>query len=135
LIQRFAHGRMAGFSLIEVIVALSILGFSIALVLESLGGASRAAARGERAVHAATLAQNLMARAGTRYAANVGSSHSGTEGPFHWSMQFVSALDIESGETLVRPVDVKIVVSWRQGRDRRHFEVTTTRAVVLNAGQ
>ncbi|NKC15768.1 MAG: prepilin-type N-terminal cleavage/methylation domain-containing protein [Gammaproteobacteria bacterium] len=131
---KFSRAKLSqGFSLVEAIVALSILGFGLAMVLQSVALSSRAAARGEQAMHAAFLMQNLLSACGTRYDIRTGAFHSGQSDGFEWSIRMEEAADVSGAAKLVRAIDIHIDVQWQDGVRQRSVRAFTSRTTTVRS--
>jgi general secretion pathway protein I len=111
--------RSRGFSLLEMVVAVAILGMSLGALYQAAGGATRTVAVDEKTAYAVELARSLLAN----YAVVplTGMSETGeTDGGFAWEVvaePAVLAEDSTLAEGLLQ--DISAVVSWRDGgRDR-----------------
>lgn len=74
--------RDAGFTLIEALVALAILGVALAAVLRAYGAGFRSAERAEAATHALLLAESKLAEAAATL--REPSDQRGVEGAYAW---------------------------------------------------
>lgn len=111
--------RSRGFSLLEMVVAVAILGMSLGALYQAAGGATRTVAVDEKTAYAVELARSLLAN----YAVVplTGMDQTGeTEGGFAWKVAAAPtelAEDSPLAEGLLQ--DISVVVSWRDGgRDR-----------------
>lgn len=107
-----------GFSLLEMVVAIAILGLSLGALYQSVGGATRNLRTDEKYAYGVELARSLLAAHGRVPAAGT-HARGETEGGFAWS---VSATPLQLAETRLDPgslQDIEVVVSWPDGLHRR----------------
>ena len=93
------RAKHKGFSLLELMVAIAILGISLTALYQAVSGASRSARASERYVYATQLAQSVLAlyqRVPTTGMNDSGSTDSG----FEW---FVEAWPYESQSPTMEP--------------------------------
>lgn len=76
-----------GFTLIEILVALTILGLVLTSVFGIIGRGLRAASRDEDRLLLALFAQNLLARSRLDLAARAGALRGTTPDGLHWSIE------------------------------------------------
>jgi len=117
-----------GFTLLEVIVALAILGIGFALAMELLASGVRSAKASEDYTQAVLLARQKMAEvAVTRNLA--GSADTGEfGGGFRWTSE-VQPLEQEE-EIPGRLYSVRVRVSWLGRRGEKSVDLRTLRMVV-----
>ena len=121
----FYTTRTQGFSLLEMVVAVAILGLSLSVLYQSIGGATRIVRTDEKYAYAVELARSLLADnavvpvAGYR---NTGE----TSGGFQWS---VDASPVELPEvSALEPGSLQYIdtrVSWTNGERRREVVLTS----------
>ncbi len=124
-------GRQAGFSLLEILVAFSILALSLGVLLRIFGGDGRLAALADEHSRAIVLAESLLANAGVEEPLRPGESTGETDG-YSWSMRVVPF--IPPGEPLpeqlnFKPYWVDVAVEWGEGDEVRSFALGTLRLV------
>ncbi len=109
---------MRGFSLLEMMVAIAILGLSLGALYQSVSGATRNIRTDEKYAYGVELARSLLA-ANSRLPAAGASSRGETEGGFAWT---VAASPVDVGNTqLARGAlqHIEVAVSWQDGVKRR----------------
>ncbi len=119
-----------GFSLLEILVAFSILAISIGILLKIFSSGVNTAVISEEYIVATQIAESLMATTGVESPLEFGVT-SGTEAEkYHWKVsvdEFVNPL-IEDGEagTDSAFMDVQVTVSWEEnGNNGRFVELNT----------
>lgn len=118
------HSRACthGFSLLEVLVALSIMAFGLAALYQVSGGSVKAVHDDERYTYAIVLARSLLDRQQTL--PTPGWSDTGTtEDGFHWR---ITSTPLEGQAAAPPPLhQVRIDVGWPDGRKERHVTLHT----------
>jgi len=115
-----AATKSRGFSLLEMVVAVAILGVSLGALYQAAGGATRAVAIDEKTVYAVELARSLVASNTVVPVSGLEASGE-TGGEFEWSVVAVP-IDFEEESPLAAGAlqHITVVVSWADGgRDRK----------------
>lgn len=119
ILSRSVLARSRGFSLLEMVVAVAILGMSLGALYQAAGGATRTVAIDEKTAYAVELARSLLANYAVVPLAGMNETGE-TAGGFAWeviSEPAALAVDSPLAEGLLQQISV--VVSWRDGgRDR-----------------
>jgi general secretion pathway protein I len=115
--------REQGFSLLEMVVAVAILGFSLGALYQAAGGATRIVRIDEQRTYAVELARSLMAAHAVVPLAGI-SEAGETEGGFAWRVVaepevFPEGIALQEG-ALQR---VSVVVSWDDGPRKREVSL------------
>lgn len=124
LISSMSGRSSAGFSLLEMVVAISILAFSLGALYQATGGATRNASVDEKYAYSVELARSLLVENGTVSASGVNVAGE-TSGGFKW---YVKTKPIEFGRTSTPDTplhEIEVGVSWIDTGKRRE--------VVLNS--
>ena len=114
-----------GFTLLEVIVALAILGLSLAVLLGIFSQSLERSRAGTNEDGARVLAQSLLAESAH---APAREGEGDAEGGLHWKVRvapYGSDSDAQSWAEALETVSV--VVSWREERRTRRFVLSTLR--------
>lgn len=123
--------RHAGFSLLEVLVALSILSLSLGVLMPSFGNFSRSTALSGDFRQAMMIAESRLAAA----VATREYDASGVDaGRFAWEFGY-APFEFDDAVTLpakIAPLQIVIVVTWTDGRKTRSLSLTT---VQLGSGR
>ena len=114
-----ARGVQRGFSLLETMVAIAMLGLALGALYSAASGATRNVRAQERYAYAVELGRSLLAD--HIQVPRTGLSQGGvTEGGFRWSVTSRPAATGRSGLEPGALQDIEIVISWADGlRDRR----------------
>jgi general secretion pathway protein I len=113
----------AGFSLLEMVVAISILALALGALYQAAGGATRNVRVDEKYAYGVELARSLLADNGSVPASGVNATGE-ADGGFDW---YVTTVPIAIGRGSIVPVlhEIEVGVSWSDGGKRRE--------VVLNS--
>jgi prepilin-type N-terminal cleavage/methylation domain-containing protein len=119
----------AGFSLLEVVVALAILGLALAGFAESLRGGIASGASATTVQGALALAEARLAALGTSEKLAPGTA-SGEFGRYRWRTQVEEAPDeaVAAADPSLPPLySLKVSVSWERLGRRRSIALETRR--------
>jgi general secretion pathway protein I len=118
----------AGFTLLEVIVALAILALSLGVIFQTVSNAIGRTAQAEAFTHARWLAQSLLAQVGHEIPAGAGEM-TGEDGHGHrWRLRQAPYGDQDDRvHRRVSIVEVSAEVVWGQGASARSMTLTTLR--------
>ena len=118
-----------GFSLLEILIAFSILAFSLTVLLNIFSGGLRRTIVAEEYQQAVIIAQSKLAAAGVEEALDNGMQSGDIEQRYFWSVQMqalnLGKLDLSSEDQDVVPYQVTARVEWLAGKNNRQFELTT----------
>lgn len=124
-----ALARQQGFSLLEILIAFSILAFSLTILLNIFSSGLRRAIVSEEYQQAVIIAQSKLAAAGVEEALVNGAQEGDVEEKYFWQVQAQSfdldAMGLDGGEQNVMPYQVTVVVEWLAGKNNRQLELTT----------
>lgn len=112
--------RTAGFSLLEMVVAISILALSLAALYQAAGGATRNVRTDERYAYGVELARSLLAD--NNMVPITGTSARGeTAGGFRWRVA-TRPVDLQRTALPAGSLhEIEVGVSWTDGRKQREI--------------
>jgi general secretion pathway protein I len=130
MLRRWMTGakREAGFTLVEVIVALAILSAGLSLLLGLISNSLRQTASAQRMAGANSLAQSLMAEVGTDLPIRPEVRSGQYPNGYRWHLKMQPYDGTRDNEE--RPVglySISAEVEWEEGTDRRFYALTTLR--------
>ncbi|WP_299773781.1 prepilin-type N-terminal cleavage/methylation domain-containing protein [uncultured Pseudoteredinibacter sp.] len=111
----------AGFSLLEMLVAIAVLGLCLGALYQAVAGASRNVSLDEQYAYASVLAESLLAN--HQVVPITGLQLNGeTEGGYGWQVSTQPAAgDYPEGMKEGSLQDIEVVVSWDDGHRERQF--------------
>ncbi len=135
-------GRQRGYTLLEVIVAFSVLAVALTLLLGSLSGSTRQVRWASDAGRAALLAQSLLDQTGVGEVLQPGRSDGVLEdGRYRWSLDVAPFVDPERPAMQAadahspRLLRVQLTLAWGEGGARERLQLSTLRLVQPDAGE
>ena len=130
--------RSAGFTLIEVVLALSVFALGFGLILETLGGASRNVRVAGDIGKVALYAQNQLDLVGIDTPLKKGSTSGKFDDVYSYVMTITPAIPEDStvpDSTPVKLFRVDLAVSWGRGANQRTERFSTMRSMLVRSGQ
>ncbi len=124
-----------GFSLLEVLVAFSILSLSLGVLLRIFGGDGRLAGLAEEHSRAVVLAESLLANAGVEAPLQPGEFSGEIDSRFSWVMRVTPFVPPEEGlpeQQSFKPYWVELTVEWGETNEPHAFTLSTLRLVGNN---
>jgi general secretion pathway protein I len=121
-----------GFSLIEVLVALAILGIALGAMMPRISLGSLAAERASRTEEAVLLAEQLLTEAGRTIPMPSGQAVEGrTPAGYSWRLSTCCVRNAANatGQTIAGIVDITADVSWLSMRGGQSVALTSRRIV------
>jgi len=121
--------RQQGFSLLEILIAFSILAFSLGILLNIFSGGLRRTIVSEEYQQAVIIAQSKLAGVGVESELEDAGGQGKVQEKYSWSVQ-VKPLDVEimgldEEQVQVSPYQVTVRVKWSAGKNDRQVELTT----------
>jgi general secretion pathway protein I len=115
-----------GFTLIEVLIALAILGVSLAVVLTTVSDSLSRTRRGEQELLATSLARSLIDRVGADLALKSSDTSGDADDGFSWRLSVTEYGDDKEREAWdANPVNVIATVMWREAGEERSVTLKT----------
>lgn len=132
LVHCHLRQQQRGFSLLEMIVAVAILGLALGALYQAAAGATRNVRTDERYAYAVELSRSLLAD-NSSVPLSGASSAGETASGFRWTMQ-AQPLDRPRGSALAngRLQRIRVSVAWSDGPREREF---TLESIVAGAVQ
>jgi general secretion pathway protein I len=133
-----ANSRVAGFTLLEVLVALAIAGLSLVVLFRAGGDGLVAVDSAARADEAVQRAQSHLAALGRDVAFAPGESDGDDGGGYHWRLRLTPVATWQAAAAIGGPgtaatlYDVEVAISWL-GRHRHRSVVLLTRRIAAAA--
>ncbi|MFN3374970.1 MAG: prepilin-type N-terminal cleavage/methylation domain-containing protein [Burkholderiaceae bacterium] len=113
-----------GFTLLESLVALSILALALGLIYQTLGGTARNTGDLSRYQQAVTLADSLLAQKDAVF--EDGWNEAGEASGFRWTVRS-TVLAPAADPQAPRLHDIELVLRWSDGRRDREWVIHTVR--------
>ena len=107
--------RAAGFTLVEVLVALVILAIASGFAFRTVSGSFDRLSQAESEQQAVTIAESILARLGHDLAVQPGRL-TGTEGRMRWRLDVGAALADPPPASGLAAYPVQVLVDWQDGR-------------------
>lgn len=131
LFHRMRHqpqGGEDGFALVELLVALVILALALGTAFEAISMGLRNTAKAEQLAKASSLAQSLLARAGTEIPLQPGVTSGQFDNNFRWQLQTTPyGDDADRKAWPVNAYTVQAEVTWNEGMREQSVTLTTLR--------
>ncbi len=122
--RRHVETDNGGFTLIEVLVALTILAVALAPLLRVYSSGIRLGVTGEHFAKATIIAEAVIAEAAAAAPYSESNRSGTTEGGFEWRL---NVLPFEPDDTVPLFFSFQTVVSWQEGRHSRSITFQTLR--------
>lgn len=129
--RRFSRSRrhaVAGFTLVEVIVAIAILSLTLTVLLGVMANSIRQTSLAEKMAEAGSLAESLMARLGTERPIREGLDAGQFANGFRWRLSLQRFGDTADRQQWpVAAYKASVEIRWEDGGGERSFALTTLR--------
>jgi general secretion pathway protein I len=126
--RNIAVGDEAGFTLVEVIVALAMLSAGLALVLSMISNGLGWTASAQQMAEAGSLAQSLMARVGTELAIQPGEHAGELADGYRWRLTLAPYGEVRQGDdSPIALYAVSTEVAWTEHDMPRSYSLTSLR--------
>jgi general secretion pathway protein I len=130
-----AGGKLkAGFTLVEIIVALAILALCLNVLLTTISDALWRTGEAEAQAEAASLARSLLAQAGSALPLRDGAAAGRFENGFRWRLS-ATPYGAADQQVPVRAYAVTAEVFWDDAKAERSLALTTLRLGANSAGR
>ncbi|NPU14542.1 type II secretion system protein [Bradyrhizobium sp. 83002] len=126
--MKHADGGDAGFTLVEVLVALAMLSVGLALVMSLFSTGLSRTGMAERVAGAVALAQSLMAQVGNSIPLRTETRDGAEANGYRWRLAMQPYRPVQGGDA--RPVElyqVSVEIGWQEGQDPRSYALSTLR--------
>jgi len=119
---------VAGFSLVEVIVAIAILSLTLTVLLDVIANSIQQTSQAEKMAEAGSLAESLMAKLGIERPIREGLDAGQFANGFRWRLNLQSFGDAADRQQWpVAAYKVSVEIRWEDGGGERSFALTTLR--------
>ncbi len=126
--------RQSGFSLLEVLVAFSILALALGVLLQAFSTGIRSVTQSGMYSRAALLAESKLAQAGRDEALYEGAYSGEFDDTFRWSVSLIpyETEDLDPDKLSLDPVSVTVRVEWDEGDRTPSIALTSLRLLPDN---
>ncbi|MCU7929647.1 MAG: prepilin-type N-terminal cleavage/methylation domain-containing protein [Candidatus Thiodiazotropha sp. (ex Codakia rugifera)] len=118
--------RQGGFSLLEVLVAFTVLAISLGVVMQALSSNTRGLSIATQHADAATIAGSKLAEVGLVYPLEVASFEGDSGDTFRWRLK-IETNPHETGYLKEASFLISVVVTWGEGRSSKQYVLSTLR--------
>jgi len=128
--------RNKGFTLIEVVVALAILGVGLIVIIELFSGGLRLGKTSEEYTKAVEYARMKMEEIAVQRSVEEGIEEGGFDDVFHWRVgaKKMDILPIEKSSDFKPPVDlyqIQVNITWKSGSKERSVGIESYKTIKL----
>ena len=130
MIARRIHRKTCrGFSLLEVLVAFTILAMLLGALFQVFSSGLRAARAGDSYTRATVIAQSRLAALGVEYPLQEGTFSGSVDDTFHWRVIVRPYVDdqLPAGSGVPLPLSVDVEIFWEEGGGARSLSLTSMR--------
>lgn len=118
--------HQAGFSLIEVLVAFSIMALSLGVLYQSLGGSVRGVSEADHYTRAVLLAESVLSKYDYVPPEGLGAEGKSPDG-FTWSLHSSPLAPLDGRLDAWRLHGLTVVISWGEPARERSFHLFSVR--------
>lgn len=118
-----------GFSLLEIVVAFTLMALSLAVLMQAFGGGVHLLGNAERLAQAASLAQSQLARVGTEVPLAEGEYQGEWSPDYRWQIK-VAPLSLPpplAQHPRWQLFQIEVAVNWVEASRQRGYRLTTLR--------
>ncbi len=120
--------RQMGFSLLEILVAFSILAISLGILLKIFSSGVNTAVIAEEYIVATQIAESLMAKTGVEKPLSAGATSGTEDEKYHWQVKVENIPNSGAEEDLVQLMTVQVIVQWdADSQNNRTVELNTVK--------
>jgi len=118
----------AGFTLVEVIVALAMMSAGLTILLSMMSSGLAHVASAQKMAEAGALARSLMARVGTEFAIKAGQRDGEYPDGYRWHLKLLPYGDgKDAGDSPVALYTVSAEIEWNDHDATRSYKLDTLR--------
>jgi general secretion pathway protein I len=128
------RGACRGFSLLEVLVAFTILAMLLGALFQVFSAGLQAARSGDQYTRATVIAQSRLAALGVEQPLREGVSSGSDHSPYHWRITVSPYHDDQMPveDPVLQPMTVLVEVFWEEGGGARSVSL---RSILLGPAQ
>jgi general secretion pathway protein I len=115
-----------GFSLLEVLVAFTVLALSLGVMMQVISSNNRGLAIATKYSKATILAESILAQVGEIYPLEVSVRQGELESGFRWRL-VIEQNPMEDGYLSEESFILTTTIGWGEAGSERHYELTTLR--------
>lgn len=131
--------KQQGFSLLEILIAFSILALSLGILLNIFSGGINTAMVAEDYTNAVQIAESLMAKVGSELPIKNHQSSGNQNKKYHWQLSIspftMSNEKVDPKNIPAELFKVKVTVAWSEdveGRSQRQIQIATLKIASKN---
>ncbi len=126
--MKYVMNKNKGFSLLEILVAFTIMAISLGIVLKIFSSGVNTAVISEDYIIATQIAESLMAKTGVEEPLAVGQSSGTDNDKYQWLVKVENYTNPESEEDAeIELMTVQVTVKWGDEQNARTVELNTVK--------